>query len=110
VGIRRHHDRDAGLDAQPDVLALEVEAVGEPVDLERRSRLERDLDDALEVDRVRRPPSDEPPGRVAERAHGRVAQRLDDPRRQHLPLLALPGVDASRDPVELGKHVVGQVE
>ena len=44
-----------------DVLAAQVEPVGQPVDLERDALLERDLVDALEVDRVLGAAVDQPP-------------------------------------------------
>ena len=65
----------------PHVLAEQVEPVGQAVHLERDARLERDLEDRVEVERVRRPVVEEPARRVREAARGRMAHRLDDPRR-----------------------------
>ena len=93
-----------------DVLAAQVEAVGQPVDLDRDALLERDLEHALEVEGVLRPAADEPAGRVAEAAHVRVAQRLLDALGHLAPRHALAAVDARLHPVELGEDVVGQVE
>ena len=45
--------------ASRDVVARQIEAVGQAVDLERDARLERDLDRALEIERVLRPVSDQ---------------------------------------------------
>ena len=45
--------------ASAHVLAGEVEPVREAVDLERHARLERDLDRALEVERVLGPVADQ---------------------------------------------------
>ena len=93
-----------------DVLAAEVEPGGEAVDLERDAVLERDLEHALEVERVLRPAVDEPARRVAEAAHVRVAQRLLDALGHLAPRHPLPAVHARLDPVELGEDVVGEVE
>ena len=71
---------------------------------------ERDLDRALQVERVLGPVADQPPGWMAETAHGRVTHRLDDARGQLLPGRALAGVQRELHPVELGEHVVGNVE
>ena len=78
VRVGRADDLHAGAQRVADVLAAEVEAGGEAVDLERDAVLERDLEDALEVEGVLRAAADEPARRVAEAAHVRVAQRLLD--------------------------------
>jgi hypothetical protein len=72
MGIRRHHDRSPGLDRQADVFVSEVETIGEAVDLERCSGLDRDLDRALEVERIFRAVADQAAGGMAERRHVRV--------------------------------------
>ena len=71
VGVGRDDDRNAGVAGEAHVLAGEVEPVGKSVHLERDSGLERDLDHALEVERVRRAVPDQPPGRVAQRTRRR---------------------------------------
>ena len=96
--------------AQPHVLVAEVEPGGEPVHLERDAGLERDLEHPLEVERVRRPVVDQPAGRMAEARRRRMAHRLHDARRQLPARRPLAGVEADLHPVELGQHVVGQVE
>ena len=58
VRVGRADDLHAGSQRVADVLAAEVEAVGEAVDLERDPFLERDLEHALEVEGVLRPPVD----------------------------------------------------
>ena len=110
MGVGRDDDRDARVDGEADVGPGEIEPVGEAVHLERDAVLERDLEDRLEVEGVRRPVVDDPALRVAEAAHGRMAHRLRDLRRELLPRLALAGVEAELHPVELAEHVVGQVE
>ena len=97
-------------DRVADVLAAEVEPVRQPVDLDRDALLERDLVDALEVDGVLRAAADQPAGRVAEAAHVRVAQRLLDAPGHLRSRHPLAAVDARLHPVELGEHVVGEVE
>ena len=92
------------------MLAREVEPVGEAVDLERDAGLERDLDRPLEVERVLGPVPDQPAGRVAEAAHGGMPHRLDDARRQLRARRALAAMQRELHPVELGEHVVGDVE
>ena len=72
--------------------------------------LERDLEHALEVERVLRPAADDPARRMAEAAHVRVAQRLLDALGHLPPRHPLPAVHAGLHPVELGEHVVGEVE
>ena len=47
---------------------------------------------------------------MAERGHVRILERRDGALRQLLARTALAAVDARLDPVELGEHVVGQVE
>src|SRR5207237_1054900 len=61
VRVRRADDAHACADGLTDVLAAEIEAVREAVDLERHARLERDLDRALEVERVLGPVPDQAP-------------------------------------------------
>ena len=46
--------RDAGAQRVADVLAAKIESGGQAVDLQRDPFLERDLEHALEVDRVLR--------------------------------------------------------
>ena len=92
------------------MLVAQVEPVGQAVHLERDAGLERDLDHALQVERVRRPVPDQPAGRMAEAAHRRMPHRLGHLARQRRALLALARVEAELHPVELGQHVVGQVE
>ena len=72
--------------------------------------LERDLEDALEVERVLGAAADEPARRVAEAAHVRVAQRLLDALGHLASRHPLAAVHARLHPVELGEHVVGEVE
>ena len=108
--VGRADDLHAGAQRVANVLAAEVEPVGQAVDLERHAFLARDLVDPLEVERVLRPAVDDPALRVAEAAHVRVAQRLLDALGLLAPRQPLPAVHARLDPVELGQHVVGQVE
>ena len=110
VRVGRADDPHAGAQRVADVLAAQVEPVGQAVDLERDALLERDLEHALEVERVLRPAVDEPARRMAEAAHVRVAQRLLDALRHLPPRHPLPAVHARLHPVELGEHVVGEVE
>ena len=63
--------------------------------------LERDREHPLEVQRVLRPPADDPARRMAQAAHVRVAQRLLDARGHLPPRHPLPAVDAGLHPVEL---------
>ena len=108
--VGRADDLNAGSQRLADVLATQIEAWGEAVDLDRDSLLERDLEDPLEVDRVLGTAVDIAAGRVAEATHVRVEQRLlDTPRhlgRGH----PLATVDAGLNPVELSEDVVGEVE
>src|SRR2546423_1235819 len=89
---------------------VQVEAVREAVDLDRLPVPLRSLDYGLDVDGVRRPAADVAPGRMAERRDVRVLECADRPLRQLLARLALAAVHARLHPVELGEHVVGQVE
>ena len=109
MGVGRGDDRDAGLDRQPDLGAGQVEPVGEAVRLEGDAGLEGDLEDRLEVERVRRPVVDDPPfGWLRHETAGwRMASVTFRVRASRL---ALPGVEAQLHPVELGEDVVGQVE
>ena len=97
-------------DRLPHVVAAQVEARGQAVDLDRDPLLERDLEHALEVERVLRPAVDDPALRVAEAAHVRVTQRFLDAPGHLVVRHPLAAVHAGLDPVELGEHVVGQVE
>ena len=83
---------------------------GQPVHLDRAALLGEPGEDGLEVDRVRRPVVDQPPGRVAEAADVGRVQRGQHALGQLLARAALAGVDARLHPVELGQQVVGQVE
>ena len=65
---------DARLARQAHVLVAEVEPVREPVHLDRAALLGQPREDGLEVDRVRRPVVDQPPGRVAEAADVRATR------------------------------------
>ena len=58
VGVGRADDLDAGRERLADVLAAQVEPVRQAVDLERDALLERDLERALEVERVLGPAAD----------------------------------------------------
>jgi DNA polymerase (family 10) len=49
VGVRRADDPNPGGDRFADVLAAQVEAVGQAVDLQRDPGFQGDLEDALEV-------------------------------------------------------------
>ena len=110
VRVGRADDLQPGAQRVADVLAAQVEPGGQAVDLERDPLLERDRVDPLEVDGVLGPAADQPPRRMAEAAHVRVAQRLLDAPGHLRPRHPLPAVHARLDPVELGEHVVGQVE
>ena len=90
--------------------AGEVEPVGQAVHLDRDARLERDLEDAVEVERVLGAVVEDPPLRMRETARGRMAHRLDDPVRDRLARRALAGVEADLHPLELGEDVVREVE
>ncbi len=92
------------------MLAVEVQAGGEPVDLERDVVLARDLDHALEVERVLRSAADDPAQRMAQAAHGGMAQRLLDAPRQLGARHPLAAVHAGLDPVEPGEDVVLEIE
>jgi len=110
VRIGRADDLQAGFQRVADVLAAQVESIGQAVDLERDPFLERDVENALEVERVLRPAVDEPALGMAEAAHMRVAQRLLDALCHLAPRHPLPAVHARLHPVELGQDVVGKIE
>ena len=110
VRVGRADDLYARPQRVADVLAAEVEPVGQAVDLEGDAQLEREAEQALQVDGVLRPAVDDPARRVAEAAHVRVAQRLLDALRHLAPRHPLPAVDARLHPVELGKDVIGKIE
>src|SRR5581483_12051014 len=97
---------DAGRERLSDVLAAQVEAVRQPVDLERDACRERELEDAVEVERVLRPAADVAALWMAEAAHVRAPQRLLDALRQFPPWHALAAVDARLHPFELGERRV----
>ena len=90
--------------------ADEVEPVRQAVHLQRDARLERDLEDPLQVERVLGPVVEDPPLRVREARRSRMAHRLDDPVGERRAAPALAGVEADLHPLELGEHVVGEVE
>jgi hypothetical protein len=83
------------------VIAAKVEAVWEPVYLERDSFVERDVKHPLQVEGILRPPVADTALRMAEAAHVGVAQRLLDTLGHLRPRHALTGVHACLDPVEL---------
>ena len=88
----------------------EIEPVREPVHLDRHARLQRDLEDLLEIERVLRPVVEDPALRVRETARSRMAHRLEHALRERLPAPALARVEADLHPVELREHVVREVE
>ena len=92
------------------MVAGQVEPGREAVDLERDAVRDRDLVDAVEVEGVLGTAADDAPLRVAEAAHRGMFQRRDHAAGQLLPRHPLPAVDAGLDPVELGQHIVGEVE
>ena len=95
---------------QTHVRSGEDEPVREAVHLDRHAGLERDLEDAVEVERVLRPVVEDPPLRVREARCCRMPHRLEHALGDRLPARTLPRVQADLQPVELGEHVVGQVE
>ena len=110
VRVRRADERDPGADGVSDVFGAQVEANRQPVDLDGDVVLERDLEDSVEVERVLGPAVDVAPGGMAEAADVRVAERLEHAVGHLAGGHALAAVDAGLDPVELGEHVVGEVE
>jgi hypothetical protein len=110
VRVRRADDLHAGSERVADVLAAKVQAVGEAVDLERNSFLESDLEHALQVEGVLRPPVDVPALRMTEATHVGVVQRLLDALRQLRSRHPLTAVHACLYPLELGENVVGKIE
>src|SRR3954453_5758115 len=75
VRVRRAHDPGAGGERVADMLAAQVEAVREAVDLERDPLLQRHLVDALQIEGVLGTPVDVAALRVAETADVGVAER-----------------------------------
>ena len=110
VGIGRDNDLDARLDRPAHVLAAEVQPVREPVHLERDARFERHPEHLVQVERILRPVVDDPPLRVAQAADVRVPHRLDRPLGQLARRHPLPAMDARLHPLELGQHVVRQIQ
>ena len=108
--VRRGDDGDFRLDRQAYLGAREVEAVWKAVRLQGDPGLQRDLEDGLEVEGVRRPVVDDPALRMAEARDRRVAHRLRHLAGERLTRLALAGVEAELHPVELGEDVGGEVE
>ena len=88
----------------------QVEPVRQAVHLQRHSLLERDLDQAIDVELVLGPAVDVPALRVRETGDVRVAQRLLDPLRLVALRQALAAVDARLHPIQLGEDGFGQVE
>ena len=91
-------------------VSRQVEPVRLGVDLEERSRLDRRLEDALEVELVRRAPVDLPAGRMADAVDVRVLHRGDQAVGEALAGPVEAGVDRGHDPVALGERLVGEVE
>ena len=108
--VGRARDSHAGLDGEPHVLAAQIQPAGQAIDLERDARLERHLDRPLEIEVVRRAVPDQPPGRVAQASDGRMAHGLGHTCREFRARCALPAMERELDPLELGEHVVRQVE
>src|SRR4051794_6532451 len=79
------------------VLPAQVQPGGESVDLDRDAMFARDLEDALEVERVLRAAADDAAQGMAQAAHGGVAQRLLHAPRQLVAGHALPAVHAGLD-------------
>ena len=65
---------------------------------------------SLEIERVLGPVADEPSGRVAQAARRRMAHGFDDACGQFRARCALPAMERDLHPVELGEHVLGNVE
>ncbi len=98
---------DAGGERLADMDAAQVEAVGQPVHLERDTGRERRLERALEVERVLGAMPDQAPRRMAETAGCWVLHRVDHAGGELPPWRPLSGVERELNPVELCEHVVG---
>src|SRR3954454_7601794 len=101
MGVSRADDLHTGLKRVAHGLAAKVEPIGQPVDLERNALLAGDLEHALQVERILRPPVDQPALRMAETAHVRIEQRLLHPLCELAAWHALTPVNACLHPVEL---------
>ena len=108
VGVDHEHRSRLGCGLRVDV--VQVAAVGVCVDLQERAGLDRRGDDAVDVDRVRLAPLDQPAGGVPDGVDERVAHRGHHA--VGLLLLREPegGVQARDHPVELLEHFVLVVE
>jgi hypothetical protein len=106
MSVGRDDDRDAGLDRKADVLVFQVKPIREAIRLQGRIGLRARVEQALEVDGVRGPAVDQPPGGMADRRHMRVLNGGKGPRGELILRPSLTGVDARHHPVELGEDDV----
>ena len=110
VRVRRSRDHHPG----GDCVAKELGARGRCGPAARSSRppcrSRAHLEQPLEIDGVWRAVLDDAPLRMADRPDCRMPRRFGHPLRQLLARLPLPGVYRCLHPVELGEHVVRQVE
>src|SRR5205823_6487270 len=80
------------------------------VRLDGRAGLEADLEQPLEIDRVRRAVLDDTSLRMTDRAHRWMARRLGHPECELLARLPLPRMHRRLHPLELGEDVVRKIE
>jgi hypothetical protein len=92
------------------VCAVEVESVGEAVDLEGNSGFERDFDDLFEVEGVWSAVVDETACGVAEAANSRMSHGVCDLAGEVFAVVSLSSMEAELHPVELFEYVVREVE
>src|SRR3954454_17376966 len=110
MGVGGGNERDACLNRETCLCAVEVEPVWKAIDLEGHSRFERDLDDPFKVEGVWSAGVDETAGGVAETANRRVPHAVCDLAGQVGAAVSLSCMEAELHPVQLLEHVVREVE
>ncbi|NBX31013.1 iron-containing alcohol dehydrogenase, partial [bacterium] len=110
VGVGGDHELHAGPLRGGGVAVVEVEPPGVGVDLQEGAGAGRRGDHRLDIHVVGRSAVDQPARRVADHAHERIFDRLDDAGRDPVAGLVLTIVEAGHHPIGMLQNVVGQVE
>src|SRR5205807_10637512 len=106
MSVGRRGEQDAGGQRVANELRAEVDPVGQAVRLDRRPGLDANLEQPLEIDRVRRAVLDDASLRVTDRAHRWMAGRLGHPEGELRARLTLPRMHRRLHPLELAEDVV----
>ena len=108
--VTRYHELHAGMLGGHARGVGEIEPVGLRIYLERAPLLARHAQYLAQVEFAGFPMSDQAAARMTDHVDVWIANRLDLPPRHLARILLQLVVDGGDHPIELGQHVIGQVE